>query len=86
MPNFSDINRTPGTHRAPDVSPALLRLPEVKRITGLSTTEIYKRIAADTFPRQVKVGPMTACWIESEIRGWIAARIAERDATSPRIA
>lgn len=69
-------------HTAPKPAhhlPAILRLPEVRQITGLSTSDIYRRIAAGTFPRQVKLGARSAGWIEGEVRGWVSARIAERD-------
>jgi len=87
MPDISKINRTPGTHRAPDSShylPALIRLPEVKRLTGLSTTEIYRRMAEGRFPKSVPLGAKAVAWIESEVRGWVASRIAERETTPPR--
>jgi len=41
-----------------DLSPKyrIMRLPEVKTITGLSRSTIYFRIAAGTFPKQVSLG------------------------------
>lgn len=88
MPDISKINRTTGTHRAPDSSqhhlPALIRLPAVKRLAGLSTTEIYRRMAEGRFPKSVPLGAKAVAWIESEVRGWVASRIAERETTPPR--
>jgi len=58
----------------------IIRLAEVKRRTGLSTSTIYSLMAEDKFPRQVTLGPGTAVgWVEAEIDNYIAARIAERD-------
>lgn len=49
----------------------------VENITGLSCSEIYRRIAADAFPKQVTLGPKSVVWIEAEIMAWCDARIAE---------
>lgn len=54
-----------------------IKLAEVKTLTTLSTSEIYRRIAADAFPKQVVLGPKSVVWIEAEILGWCEARIAE---------
>lgn len=49
----------------------------VEGITGLSCTEIYRRIAADNFPKQVTLGPKCVVWIEDEIYGQMSDRITE---------
>lgn len=54
-----------------------IKLPKVKDYTGLSTTEIYRRIADGRFPKQITLGPKSVVWVESEIIAWIDARIAE---------
>lgn len=54
-----------------------IKRQEVESITGLSCTEIYRRISAGTFPKQVALGPKSVVWVESEIRAWCDARIAE---------
>ena len=54
-----------------------IKLREVKALTTLSTSELYRRIAAGTFPRQVMLGPKSAVWIEAEVLGWCEARINE---------
>lgn len=55
----------------------LIKLPEVKALTTLSTSEIYRRIAAGTFPKQVLLGPKSAVWPEFLVLAWIEARIQE---------
>ena len=46
------------THTNPDQRPRrFIKLPKVKDHTSLSTSEIYRRIAAGTFPIQVVLGP-----------------------------
>lgn len=54
-----------------------IKLPKVKDYTGLSTTEIYRRIANGRFPKQINLGPKSVVWVEAEIIAWIDARIAE---------
>jgi prophage regulatory protein len=58
----------------------LLRLPQVKARTGLSRSELYRRMAAGDFPQPVKLGERASAWPESEVSAWCDARIAARDA------
>ncbi len=58
----------------------LERLPQVKARTGLSRSEIYRRIAAGRFPQPVKLGERASAWPEHEVTAWCEARIAARDA------
>ncbi|MDE9563540.1 AlpA family transcriptional regulator [Xenorhabdus bovienii] len=58
-----------------------IRLPEVQRRTGYSKAWIYKLISDGAFPKQVKIGPRSVAFIESEIDDWIAQRISESRAT-----
>jgi prophage regulatory protein len=53
-----------------------IKLAEVKTLSTLSTSEIYRRIAASTFPAQIMLGPKSAVWIESEIIAWAEERIS----------
>lgn len=62
-------------HITPNSNNRILRLPEVKTRTGLSRSTIYERIKAGTFPRHISLGVRSVGWLESEIDGWIAARI-----------
>lgn len=47
----------------------------VEDITGLSCSEIYRRIAAGKFPAQVTLGPKSVVWIEAEVVAWCEAQI-----------
>lgn len=60
-------------------TPTLERLTQVKARTGLSRSEIYRRIAMADFPRPIKLGVRASAWSSAEIDAWIADRIAERD-------
>jgi prophage regulatory protein len=55
----------------------LLRVREVKRITGLSTSRLYALIKENKFPRQIRLGTMSVAWSSIEISDWVATRIAE---------
>ncbi|CDH01623.1 helix-turn-helix transcriptional regulator [Xenorhabdus bovienii] len=56
---------------------SFIRLPEVQRRTGYSKAWIYRLIKEDKFPKQVKIGPRSVAFVESEIDGWVDQRIAE---------
>ncbi|WP_340620386.1 helix-turn-helix transcriptional regulator [Xenorhabdus siamensis] len=56
---------------------SLIRLPEVQRRTGYSKAWIYRLIKEGQFPKQVKIGPRSVAFVESEIDGWVDQRIAE---------
>jgi len=53
----------------------LLRLPQVKSITGLSKSSIYARISEGTFPKQIPLGPRLVVWVESDIQKWISEQV-----------
>lgn len=48
---------------------------KVEAMTSLSTSEIYRRIEAGTFPAQVKLGTKAVAWLEHEINDWIRQKV-----------
>lgn len=50
----------------------IIRLKTVLDRTGLSRSTIYRKIAEETFPSQVKMSVHGAGWHESAINRWIA--------------
>ena len=56
-----------------------LRLPDVRARTGLSRSEIYRRIADQSFPEPVKIGQRSSAWASSEVDQWIAAVLDRRN-------
>lgn len=58
----------------------VLGLPEVMALTSLGKSAIYAGIAACTFPKPIKLTVRRVGWLETEIREWVAARVAEREA------
>ena len=58
----------------------ILRRREVEARTGLGCSTIYEGVKAGTFPAPIQLGPKSVGWLESEVNGWLAARVAARDA------
>jgi prophage regulatory protein len=60
---------------------ALLRLDNVKKLTGIGRSTIYKLIAQERFPKPVHpAGSRIAAWVAGEIDQWLQEQIArERD-------
>jgi len=52
-------------------APRLLRLPDVCAWTGLSKSEIYRRIKEETFPAPIKLGARAVAWTDASINEWI---------------
>ena len=48
-----------------------IRLGEVVRVTGLSKSEIYRRIKDGRFPRQRRISHRIAVWRRDEVEVWM---------------
>ena len=55
---------------------ALLRLPRVRELTGLSRSSIYRLAQAGDFPRPIKLGQRASAWSAEQVQHWIASRVA----------
>ena len=53
----------------------LWRLPTVQAQTGLSKSEIYRRIKLGTFPEPLKLGARAVAWPAVAIEAWVKALI-----------
>ena len=67
----------------------ILRLPEVKKLTGLSSTTIWRRSSKGAFPERVRLGePRSRAvgWFEDEIHEWMdglaRVKVGEASASS----
>ncbi len=58
----------------------VLRLPQVVERTGVSRTRIYEMMEAGRFPKPIKIGARAIAFIADEVDGWVADRMAEREA------
>ena len=78
MHTSTDIHHaknTPASELRP-VRNRLLRLADVKHMTGLGRSTIYAAIRAKSFPAAVNLTAHAVAWREAEIDAWIAARPA----------
>ena len=58
----------------------LIRLANVRRLTGLSTSGVYAAMSRGEFPQRMALNSGTAVgWIESEIQEDVLSRIAQRE-------
>lgn len=64
-----------GTHA---LGERLLRLADVEAKTGIKRSTIYRRIAAETFPAPLSLGPGTVRWRLSDVEAWIEGLTAAR--------
>jgi prophage regulatory protein len=55
----------------------LLRLPSVEAQTGLSKSEIYRRIKLGTFPRPIKLGARAVAWSAAAVDTWVKSLIQQ---------
>ena len=56
----------------PTLNNRFLRLPEVVRKTGLSRSELYRRVKVQKFPKSIRIGARMVAWLESDVDRWIA--------------
>lgn len=56
----------------------IIRLSEVKAMTGLGRSSIYKFMGEGIFPQSVSLGERAVGWVESEVQEWIEERVAQR--------
>ena len=62
-----------------DETTRLLRLPEVRRLTGLGRSTIYERISAGLFPAPIRLGGNLVAWNSREVDAWIETQIAQAE-------
>ncbi|MDE3261203.1 MAG: AlpA family phage regulatory protein [Acidobacteriota bacterium] len=65
---------SPDTEEGPDVSPRILRMPEVEARTGLSRRTIRTLIRKGAFPRPIRLSRRTVGLLESELNAWLLER------------
>lgn len=53
----------------------VLRLPDVKRASGMSRSTIYLRVSEGLYPRPLQLGPRMVGWLETEVAAVTAARV-----------
>lgn len=56
---------------------SLWRLPTVETQTGLSKSEIYRRIKLGTFPKPLQLGTRAVAWPSTAIQNWMNGLIQQ---------
>jgi prophage regulatory protein len=54
--------------------PRIMRLNDVRKVTGLSRSTIYSFIRDNKFPAPIKLGQRAVGWSESSVIEWLRAR------------
>jgi prophage regulatory protein len=62
------------TNQPPPTVTTLFRLPQVKEVTGLGTTSIWKLVKERDFPPPVHLTGRARAWRSDEIQAWIDSR------------
>ena len=57
------------------ISPALLRLPSVCALVGLSKSQVYRLIKAGEFPAAIQLGANSVAWPAERVHAWVADKI-----------
>ena len=52
----------------------ILRMPDVKERTGLSSSTIYAMMAEGRFPRPLRIGIRAVGWPSDVVDGWLLDR------------
>lgn len=53
----------------------ILKLSDVKLITGLSGSTIYRLVSQGGFPKQIKLSTRSSGWIDHEVEQWLTQRV-----------
>ena len=67
----SDRRRPPSKTSHPSFPPALLAFEPLSHYVAFGRSRIYQLIAADEFPKPIKVGKSSR-WVKAEIDAWIS--------------
>jgi prophage regulatory protein len=74
--NIGGKLRKPQPLHAAQLAEALLRVPTVEAITGLSRSTIYAKLASKTFPEPVRLGTRCTRFRAGDVQAWLAAQVA----------
>lgn len=53
----------------------IMRLPEVKAVTGFGRAHIYNLMKEGRFPKSRKIGPRAVGWDSHLVENWVAAQL-----------
>ena len=52
-----------------------IRLPQVKELTCLSKSSIYRLMEEGDFPKQVSLGARSVVWVKSQVEDWCLSKV-----------
>ena len=64
---------------------SILRWPDVKKLTGLSRSTVFRFEREGTFPRRLQLGANSVGWSAEAISAWLAARAPASPAASTKV-
>jgi prophage regulatory protein len=53
----------------------MLRKPEIKQLTGMSDTTLWREVKAGRFPTPVRISSQSVAWTEPDYNAWAASRL-----------
>ena len=68
---MSELKRTSSPSQT---VPRIIRLGEVRRLTGLSAQTLWRWEQSGIFPPRLKLGPQAIGWYEADVRAWVISR------------
>ena len=83
MPTRSADSSAPitrrGVHNQPievaSLPDALLKGTTVAAVVALSSSTVYRMVAAGTFPEPIRFGQRCTRWRAADVRAWLAAQV-----------
>ena len=72
----TSANRKPNLQpiEAFNLTEALLRVQTVGAVIGLSSSSIFRKLAAGEFPEPVRLGKRCTRWRSADVRAWLTAQ------------
>ena len=58
------------------VQAQFLRLPQVKELTSLSKSTIYRLMDEGDFPKQISLGARSVVWVRAQVEDWCAQKVS----------
>ena len=52
-----------------------IRLPQVKELTCISKSSIYRLMEEGDFPKQVSLGACSVVWVKSKVEDWCLGKV-----------
>jgi len=59
-----------------NINSQFIRLPQVKELTTLSKSSIYRLISDGDFPQQIAIGARSVVWRRHEVEAWCNQKVA----------